>query len=73
LAAQVRQAAWDASAAAFGALPLGKQALWEPVRAKVAAFILAGDFASAYQTIATVPSLYEGMEIDRAAFLALFQ
>ena len=66
------QAAWDASAAAFESLPLGKQALWEPVRVKVADFILKGDFAAAATTIATVPTLYDGMETDRAMFLALF-
>jgi hypothetical protein len=68
-----KQAAWDAAAAAFATLPLGKQALWEQIRARVAEFIQAGDFASAYQTIATVPSLYAGMEEDRATFLALFK
>jgi hypothetical protein len=68
-----QNAAWDAAAAAFESLSLGKQALWEPVRVKVADFILKGDFASAYQTIATVPTLYEGMDADRATFLALFE
>ena len=71
--AAARQSAWSAAAAAFEALPLGKQALWEPVRAKVAEYIASGDFTAAYTTIATVPTLYEGMEADRAAFLALFQ
>jgi hypothetical protein len=69
----VNKAAWDASAAAFESLSLGKQALWEPVRVKVADFIQKGDFASAYQTIATVPNLYDGMDADRTMFLALFQ
>jgi hypothetical protein len=71
-AAQVKSA-WDAAAAAFESLPLGKQALWEPVRVKVAAFIKKGDFAAAAETISTVPNLYTGMATDRDAFLALFQ
>jgi hypothetical protein len=66
------KAAWDASAAAFESLPLGKQALWETVRVKVADFIQAGDFASAAATIQSVPTLYEGMDDDRNAFLQLF-
>jgi hypothetical protein len=67
------KAAWDAAAAAFEVLPLGKQALWESVRVKVAAFIKKGDFAAAAETISTVPNLYTGMATDRDAFLALFQ
>ena len=69
----IKKAAWNAAAAVFEAMPLGKQALWEPVRVKVAAFIQAGDFVSAATTIATVPTLYEGMDADRAMFLALFK
>jgi hypothetical protein len=65
--------AHNAAAAIFESLTLGKQALWETTRAKVSAYIKKGEFANAYQTIATVPSLYPEMEDDRAAFLALFQ
>lgn len=65
--------AYQAAAAVFESLPLGKQALWESTRAKVAEFITKGDFASAYQTILTVPVLYDGIEDDRAQFLDLFQ
>lgn len=70
--AAIRKSAWDAAAAAFESLPLGKQALWEPVRQKVGDFIVHGDFASAAATIHSVPVLYEGMEGDRSMFLALF-
>ena len=66
------QQAVDAAAAAFKSLTPGKQALWEPVRAAVAAALQKGDFASAKTIIETVPSLYSGMETDRATFLALF-
>lgn len=64
---------YQAAAAVFESLDLGKQALWEPVRVRVAEFITKGDFASAQQTIATVPPLYPGIEDDRALFLALLQ
>jgi hypothetical protein len=65
--------AFNAAAAVFESMTLGKQALWETTRSKVADFIKKGEFAKAYETIATVPSLYPEMEDDRAAFLALFQ
>jgi len=71
-ALQRSKAAHDAAAAVFESLTPGKQALWETVRAKVAAAIKASDYTLAYQTIATVPVLYPGMEDDRAMFLALF-
>jgi len=67
-----RKAAYDAAAAVFNGLSKGKQALWEPVRLAVADAILAGDMASAKETLETVPALYEGAEDDRAMFLALF-
>ena len=67
-----RQAAYDAAAAVFNGLSKGKQALWESVRLAVADAILAGDMASAKETLETVPALYEGAEDDRAMFLALF-
>ena len=67
-----RQAAYDAAAVVFNGLSKGKQALWESVRLAVADAILAGDMASAKETLETVPALYEGAEDDRAMFLALF-
>ena len=66
------KAAYAATGAVFDAMPPGKQALWEPVRAKVAQAIDAGNPALAMEIITTVPFLYEGMEEDRSAFLALF-
>lgn len=67
-----RQAAYDAAAAVFESLPLGKQALWEPVRAAVAKAIMAGEMATAYEIVSTLPVIYPGAEDDRALFLALF-
>ena len=64
--------AYTAASDAFETLDLGKQALWEPVRAKVAGYILAGDFASAGATLQTMPVIYEGAEADRDMFLQLF-
>jgi hypothetical protein len=66
------QAAYDAAAAVFMSLPIGKQALWEPVRGMVAKSILEGNMATAKEILETVPALYEGAEEDRALFLALF-
>lgn len=66
------KAAYDAAKAVFDALPIGKQALWEPVRQKVAAAILSGDMAKAKEILETVPALYPEAEADRALFLALF-
>lgn len=71
-AAAQAQAAYDAAAAVFESLSLGKRALWEPVRAAVAAAILVGDMAQAYEILATTPAIYAGAEDDRAMFLALF-
>jgi len=62
-----------ATAAAFNSLSAGKQALLEPVRAAVERAIMESDFAKAKDIIATMPSLYAGMDADRAMFLALFQ
>ena len=62
----------DAAKAAFASLPAGKQALWEPVRAAVDAALVAGNGAGAVAIIKTVPEIYDGMEADRQAFLALF-
>ena len=66
------QQAFDIASAAFKSLPLGKQAFWEPVRAKVGEAILEGDMASAVEILTTIPTLYDGMEDDRTVFLALF-
>ena len=71
-ASQQGQAVFDAAGAVFESLPLGKQALWEPVRTKVGEKIRQGDFAGAVEIIQTVPTLYNGMDTDRAMFLALF-
>lgn len=65
------QAAWNAFAAAWEALPPGKRAMWEPVRIAVADYILAGEFQQAMATIQTAPIPAE-YEADRTAFLALF-
>jgi hypothetical protein len=67
-----RQAAFDIASVAFKSLPLGKQVFWEPVRAAVGEAILAGETASVVEILTTVPTLYDGMEDDRATFLALF-
>ena len=67
-----QNAAQQAAAAVFNALPPGKQALWEPVRDAVDARLAVNDLAGAEQIIATVPEIYEGMEADQQAFLALF-
>ena len=61
-----------AAAAAFASLPLGKQSLWEPVRADVDADLAAGKLTDAVARIQTVPAIYDGMEADRQTFLALF-
>jgi len=71
---QAREAgrtAFNTASAAFAQLPLGKQALWEPVRQKVGQALLAADFASAREILETTPVIYEGAEADRDAFLAL--
>ena len=67
-----RKASHDAAAAVFESLPIGKQALWQPVRAAVAAAILLGDMEKAKEILVTVPALYADAEEDRAKFLALF-
>lgn len=67
-----QNAAQQAAAAVFDALPAGKRALWEPVRVAVDGRLAVGDLAGAAEIIATVPEIYEGMEADRTAFLALF-
>lgn len=71
-AAQVQlQAAHDAALAVFESLPIGKQVIWQPVRAAVAAAILSGDMEKAKEILVTVPALYADAEEDRAKFLAL--
>jgi hypothetical protein len=67
------KAAYDVAAAAFEAMPKGKQLLWEAVRNGVAKSILAGDIATAVEILQTTPVIYEGAEADRDAFLALFK
>ena len=67
------QTAYAAALAAFETMPLGKQALWEPVRAKVAEAILSGNIATAIEILQTTPVIYSGAEADRDVFLALFQ
>lgn len=64
--------AYNAAAAAFESLSLGKQVLWESVRVSVAKAIRSGDMTKAYEIIATLPIIYEGAETDRAIFLNLF-
>ena len=66
------QQSFDIASEAFKSLPIGKQVFWEPVRAAVGEAILAGETASAVEILNTVPTLYDGMEDDRATFLALF-
>lgn len=66
------QAAYDAAAAVFSTLSIGKQTLWEPVRKAVGEAILAGDMATAKEILLTVPALYEDAEEDRKLFLSLF-
>ena len=66
------QAAYTTALAAFETLPLGKQALWEPVRAKVAEAILSGNIAIAIEILQTTPVIYDGAEVDRDKFLTLF-
>jgi hypothetical protein len=63
--------AYATAADAFATLDLGKQALWEPVRAKVAGYIMAGDFASIAETLQTIPTLYPGADADRDMFLSI--
>lgn len=70
-ASQAR-AAYAATGAVFDAMDPGKRALWEPVRAQVAAALQVGDATLAKSIVSTVPLLYDGMEDDRNAFLALF-
>lgn len=69
---EASQAAYDTAAAAFETLPLGIQALWEPVRAKVAQAILSGNIAIAIEILQTTPLIYDGAEVDRDTFLTLF-
>ena len=57
---------------AFDALPLGKQVLWEGVRAKVSDAVLAGDITKAVEILRTTPAIYAGAKADRDVFLALF-
>lgn len=70
---EATQAAYTTAAAAFETLPLGKQALWEPVRAKVAEAIRSGNIATAVEILQTTPVIYDGAEADRDMFLSLFQ
>lgn len=67
------QSAYNAALTAFETLPLGKQALWESVRAKVAEAILSGNITTAVEILQTTPVIYPGAETDRDMFLALFQ
>lgn len=67
------QSAYNAALTAFKTLPLGKQALWESVRAKVAEAILSGNITTAVEILQTMPVIYPGAETDRDIFLALFQ
>ena len=64
--------AYNAAADIFAALPLGKQALWEPVRAKVSESLLSGDFPKAKEILQTTPAIYPGADEDLNLFLALF-
>ena len=70
--AEILRAIHDTAAAAFESLPLGKQALWEGVRAKVSEAILVGNMAKAVEILQTTPTIYPDTEVDRDAFLALF-
>lgn len=70
---EAAQAVYDAAGEAFKTLTLGKQALWEPVRVKVAQAILSGNIAIAVEILQTTPIIYPGAEADRDMFLALFQ
>lgn len=67
------QAAYAAAQAAFETLPLGKQVLWEALRAKVAKEILSGNITTAVEILQTTPVIYNGAEADRDMFLALFK
>lgn len=67
-----QNAAQQAAAVVFNALSVGKRALWEPVRVAVDAALAKLDLATAREIIATVPEIYDGMDADRATFLALF-
>ena len=67
-----RQDTCDIASSVFESLPIGKQALWQPVRAAVADAILSGDMEKAKEILVTVPALYADAEEDRAKFLALF-
>ena len=53
-----RRAAYDTAVVVFESLPIGKQALWQPVRAAVADAILSGDMEKAKEILVTVPALY---------------
>lgn len=66
------QQAYDAAASLFNSLPLGKQAMWEPVRKAVADALLVSNFTKAKEILSTVPVTYEGAETDRSMFLQLF-
>jgi len=70
---EAAQAIYDAALEAFKTMTLGKQALWEPVRAKVAEAILSGNIDIAVEILQTTPIIYAGAEADRDMFLALFQ
>ena len=67
------QTAYATARAAFETLPLGKQILWEALRAKVAEAILSGNIATAVEILETTPVIYDGAEADRNMFLALFK
>jgi hypothetical protein len=70
---EAAQAIYDAAGEAFKTMTLGKQALWEPVRVKIAEAILSGNIAIAVDILQTTPIIYAGGEADRDMFLALFQ
>jgi hypothetical protein len=67
------QAAHATAQAAFETLPLGKQILWEGLRAKVSESILSGNIATAVEILQTTPVIYTGAEADRDMFLDLFK
>lgn len=70
--AEAGKSVYDKAVDAFDALPLGKQVLWEGVRAKVSDAVLAGDITKAVEILRTTPAIYAGAKADRDVFLALF-
>lgn len=68
---KANQAVLNAANAAFFALPVGKQILWESLKQKIEPLIAIGKFLEAREILLSVPEIYVGANNDRSVFLSL--